>query len=317
MTFAVRHRKVLATLLVAGLMLLPALPASAEGAPFLWRVIGPKSVHYLAGSVHLLPRTEQDLPPALDAVYDQANGLVFESDLGGLKSADTQVQMLMEGRAGSGGLAAEVGPRLFAQTQSRLKDVGLPPTFCDALRAWFCGLMAEVAVWRKAGFDGATGIDEQLYDRAAEDGKHTRWFEQPKAHLALFTAMPPDIARDFLASSLDDQSMSADSPEALYRAWRNNDIAAIEKLIGEWRRRYPAVYERLLAARNRAWMPQLEQILGESQTQLIVVGAAHYVGPDGLVARLRAKGYSVTPVVNFVPLQTVRRDRAGQQLAQR
>jgi len=53
-----------------------------------------------------------------------------------------------------------------------------------------------------------------------------------------------------------------------------------------------AVYETLLVGRNRRWVPQIEDCLSQ-QKCFVVVGAAHLVGSDGLVAMLRAKGYTV------------------------
>jgi uncharacterized protein YbaP (TraB family) len=44
--------------------------------------------------------------------------------------------------------------------------------------------------------------------------------------------------------------------------------------------------------RNRAWMPGLRTVL-DSGWAVIVVGAGHLPGPDGLVAMLRRAGYSV------------------------
>lgn len=296
------NRKWVRVLAVAVSMVLPAGAAMASGAPFLWRVFGTRAPHFLAGSVHLAPDTDE-LPPALDDAYDQSSGIVFESDLAALQSKAAQQQLVLQGRAEAGGLAAEIGAKDFARVQTQLRKLKLPPNLCDQLHAWFCGLMAEVAVWKQLGFEGATGVDEQLYDNAQDDGKKIRWFEAPQVQLALFSGMPPAVSREFLNASLDENGDPSQSPEALYRAWRNNDTVTIEKAVSEMRRDYPQVYDRLLLSRNRNWMPQLERILAEGETQMIVVGAAHLVGPDGLVAQLKAKGYTVTPVFNVVPTQ--------------
>ena len=56
----------------------------------------------------------------------------------------------------------------------------------------------------------------------------------------------------------------------------------------------PVIYDRLLVARNRAWMPKIEALFSRPRHAFVVVGAAHLVGPDGLVAMLKAKGYQVT-----------------------
>ena len=41
-------------------------------------------------------------------------------------------------------------------------------------------------------------------------------------------------------------------------------------------------------------MPKIEALFSRPRHAFVVVGAAHLVGPDGLVAMLKAKGYTVT-----------------------
>jgi hypothetical protein len=55
-------------------------------------------------------------------------------------------------------------------------------------------------------------------------------------------------------------------------------------------RDFPSLGERLLDARNRNWVPKLEEYLRSGQTYFVVVGAAHLGGSDGLVTLLRARG---------------------------
>ena len=47
--------------------------------------------------------------------------------------------------------------------------------------------------------------------------------------------------------------------------------------------------------RNNAWLPKVEARLKESKADdtLVVVGTLHLLGEDGLVEKLRAKGYAV------------------------
>ena len=61
------------------------------------------------------------------------------------------------------------------------------------------------------------------------------------------------------------------------------------------REEFPAVYQRINVDRNDAWVPQLEAMLdpGETGNTLVVVGALHLVGEDGVVEKLQAKGYEV------------------------
>ncbi len=43
--------------------------------------------------------------------------------------------------------------------------------------------------------------------------------------------------------------------------------------------------------RNQAWLPQIEALFARRTSSMVVVGAAHLVGPDGLLKALASKGY--------------------------
>ena len=58
-----------------------------------------------------------------------------------------------------------------------------------------------------------------------------------------------------------------------------------------------ATMDRLMVdERNAAWMPKLRGYLDEGHA-VILVGAMHLPGPDGLISRLRSAGYTVTPIM--------------------
>src|SRR2546423_180705 len=109
----------LATLLIAG-------AAQAADAPFLWEVQGPKTRHYLMGSVHLLPQAAYPLPPALEAAFAAADTLVLESDLATLTDAQTQMHLLADGSAPDG-LKSQVGAALYQRVQAYAAAHDLPP----------------------------------------------------------------------------------------------------------------------------------------------------------------------------------------------
>jgi len=58
-------------------------------------------------------------------------------------------------------------------------------------------------------------------------------------------------------------------------------------------RDFPTMTERLSGQRNRNWIPKIESYLDSGQTYFVVVGAAHMVGPEGLLALLKARGYKI------------------------
>ena len=57
---------------------------------------------------------------------------------------------------------------------------------------------------------------------------------------------------------------------------------------------YPELYRTIVADRNGRWMQSLQAMLEDDRDYLIVVGALHLVGEDGLPEQLRNAGYEVT-----------------------
>ncbi len=283
----------LAVALAFSLTEMTTASAAPAAAPFLWRVQGSSTTHYLLGSMHLLPSSADSLPDALEQAYDDADGLVFETDIGALQSRDVQLQLLAAAHADHG-LERVIGIALYRRVQARAHQLQMPMSLCGHYRPWFCAISLDIYAFRKAGFSDEYGVDEHFYSEAVTDGKAVHWLESPTQHLALFTAMDTAQSLVFLRAALDQRNDKLDDPQMLYRAWRDDDTTRIAALDRQLRAQYPQIYQRLIAARNRAWMPQLRRLLDGDKPQMIVVGAAHLVGPDGLVQQLRAQGYQVT-----------------------
>lgn len=290
----------LARLLALALILVVApgyaAPSPASTAPFLWQVRGKSATHYLLGSVHLLPQDAEYLPEGIANAYDAVDGIVFESDIAALASPQSALALLSAAKAEKG-LRAEIDTPTYARLRERMTQLKMPRPLCEQYKAWFCALSLEIFEFQRAGFSGEYGLDRQVYDAGRADGKQLSWFETPDRHLALFADMSGSLSRQLLASVLDEDAVKGDDAKRIYRAWRDNDSATIEALVVQMKARYPEVYARLLQARNRAWLPKLKSLLQGEAPQMIVVGAAHWLGPDGLLAALKGEGYKPVPYI--------------------
>ena len=61
------------------------------------------------------------------------------------------------------------------------------------------------------------------------------------------------------------------------------------------RDRFKYMNDVLIATRNEEWMSNIIPMIHEDSS-LIAVGALHLIGPDGLIAKLRDRGYKVEPM---------------------
>lgn len=273
----------------------PAAPASP--APFLWQIEGPAARHHLLGAVHLLPPAARPLPPALDAAYAASRVVVVETDLEALATPAMQGRMLGAAREDRpGGLEGRIGKKLYRRLQDRAATLGMPTPVCVDLRAWFCALALQLHPLQQAGFSVDFGVDQHYFARAKEDGRSVVGLETAEFQLDLFAGMSEALSKQMLAATLDETAYESQSPAELLRVWRLGDVAALEQMVRDLRRRYPELYARILAERNRAWVAPLAERMRLGEPLLVVVGAAHLPGPDGLIALLKARGLEAKPV---------------------
>lgn len=279
----------------------PAPQAEAHAAPFLWEIPGPKARHFLLGSVHLLPPSAHPLPAALEQAYGATQAVMFEADLEDLAAPELQGRMLGAAREDRpGGLKARIGKTLYAKLQQRAGALGMPTPVCDQFRAWFCALALELYPLQQAQFTMEHGIDNYFFARAKDDGRPIEGLETAEFQVGLFATMPDALSKQLLAATLEETTYSAQAPQELYRIWRAGDVATLDRLMKDMRQRYPDLNQLLLVARNRAWLPRLTEAFKGDVPHLVVVGAAHLVGPDGLLALLKAQGLEPRPADSVI-----------------
>jgi hypothetical protein len=86
----------------------------------------------------------------------------------------------------------------------------------------------------------------------------------------------------------------------MVKAWHQGSLDGLEQLV-ETFKTYPLFYKKLLVQRNRNWVPQIASFLKEDNNVLIIVGAAHLAGEDGLIALLTKQGYHLERVSYAMP----------------
>jgi uncharacterized protein YbaP (TraB family) len=268
-------------------------PAPAEPS-FLWKVTGPAGSIYLAGSVHLLTRDYYPLSPAMEAAFDDSDLLVEEADLGELDAPAAQFELLTRGLL-PGGVSLEevVAPSTYTLITSRVAGLGMPIEPLMRFKPWMLALTLVQIEWQKAGFEASLGLDRHFYDRAQKDGKAVEALETLDYQISLFDDLTWEQQDRLLAESLENADAERANVRRLVDAWKAGDAAAVEHLLFDELQNDPELSRRLLADRNRNWLPKLDQLMTRRGRAFVVVGAAHLVGPDGLLALFEAMGYKL------------------------
>ena len=265
----------------------------AQTRAFAWKATRGAGVVYLVGSVHMLTTDFYPLAPSLDAAFKDSDLLVEEADLNEMLSPNTQFSMLSKGMLPAGQTIDKVVSPATLALINQHSGGALPLEALKQFKPWFLAMTLEALEWQSAGFDASLGLDKHFFDRAQTEGKSIQGLETTDFQISLFDGMTMDQQDRFLAETLKGVDKEKASVARLTGAWKAGDAATIERLVMADVKSDPVVYDRLLVSRNKTWLPKIEALLSRPRHAFVVVGAAHLVGPDGLVAMLKAKGYQL------------------------
>lgn len=274
-----------------------AIATPVAPLPLLWKVSDADNAVYLLGSFHLLKASDYPLSQDIEAALAAAANVVFEVTPEQLQDpANGQKFLDAAGYGDARTLSTVLPPELRGKLEALLVPHGGSVAELDAYEPWFVNLSLVLGLAQGLGFSPDQGLDQYLMKRAAAAGKVTGGLESLDVQLQALDGSPLPEQIQGLADFLDKpQEMPAMLGE-MHDAWRRGDGVQLEALTGaEMREKTPETYRRVIVDRNNAWTPQLRAMLDDAGTSdtLVVVGALHLLGADGVVEKLRAQGYTV------------------------
>src|SRR5262245_39341095 len=264
------------------------------GKHFLWTVRSDANVLYLAGSVHALGADAYPLPAVFEQAFAASGTLVEELDLADAASLSAAPLLLAKGLYGDGRtFESAVSKETATMVAQYFKQTGLPMEMIRPMKPWMIMLMLTAFELKKVGLDANLGLDKYFYDKAMAAKKPVIGLETAEFQIDRFDKMPDTVQEQMLRSTLTELDAQSNQLRSMIVAWQRGDTATLEKSVRSSFAGYPAAYTSLVAERNRNWIPQLQMCLSSSTPCFVVVGAAHMVGPDGLLALLQQRGYKV------------------------
>jgi uncharacterized protein YbaP (TraB family) len=210
-----------------------------------------------------------------------------------------QAALRTDGKQLDATLPPDTAKRLDAwvsQNADALQKAGIPAQALQLFEPWFVGLTVSIVEMSKQGLDPKLGLDQHFSEEAQAADKPTSGLETGDEQIAFLDGMGEAEQVQFLDETLQEAAGGSTDVQRLHAAWRAGDADALwSGMAVEMRDEYPALYQRINVARNDAWVPKLEQRLHDAHDadSLVVVGSLHLLGPDGVVEKLRAKGYKV------------------------
>ncbi len=278
-------------------LLLAGSPAFAaeNGHPLsMWQIDGASNSIYLLGSIHMLREKDHPIPSAIYDAYAQAEVLIMEIDMDDIdpiaeQALATDLGLIQDGRV----LSDLMGPGLYAEAESLAEMLQIPLKLLEKSEPWYAAINIEMMMLMRLGFNPMHGIEFHLSELAQRDHKEIFGLETTRQQLEFLDNLSLESQRDMLIQTLSDSKGLAEVMDDMIDAWRYGDIEFLEKSLLADLQEFEELHEAIVGNRNRNWVEKIQELLSEEDDYLIIVGALHLVGKEGVPHLLSQRGFDV------------------------
>lgn len=260
----------------------------------LWQIDGSNNSVYLLGSIHMLRKEDYPLPSTIYEVYEEAEVLVMELDMDDLDPVAEQalaidLGLIKDGRA----LRDLMGPKLYAEAEELAEALQIPLTILEKSEPWFAAINVEMMMLMRIGFDPMQGIEYHLSGLATGDNKEIHGLETTREQLEILDNLSAEAQREMLIQTLSDSMDIADAMDDMVNAWRYGDIEFLADSLLDDMRDFEELHYAIVVQRNKNWVVEIQELLEKDDDYLIIVGALHLVGEEGVPDLLSQNGHEV------------------------
>ena len=273
-----------------------AAAVRADGALHaLWELHGKHNTVYILGSIHVLRPSDYPLSPAVLDAYSRANSVFMEVNLSEIDPQQMQSELLASALLPAGkSLPAILGKQRYDRADALAREVGVELSAFDQFAPWFAAEAISQLQLMQLGFQPQSGVEMYFLERARSDGKSVAGLETVHDQIALFDAMSMDAQAEYLVSSLEQARDLPKEVDAMVHAWRQGDTLWFANQLKAELGRDPQLYQSVLVARNRKWVPKIEALLNDDKNYLVIVGTGHLVGQGSVIELLKKDGVGAT-----------------------
>ncbi|HEY8549644.1 MAG TPA: TraB/GumN family protein [Vicinamibacterales bacterium] len=288
-------------------------PAARPGAPLLWRIEG-RVPSYLFGTIHVPDERVLALPPAVEQALDHAKALYTEIPMDPATQVGVMGKVLLpDDKTLPDVIGPELAGRLSTAVGYALPEnapagtAGVLMSMLNRMKPWAVMSQLSLLEFLPDMMAGRKPLDAMLWQRAQQAGKQVGALETVDEQLAVFDRFSMAEQTRMLELTIAEiehahRTGGRSTTQQLIDTYLTGDLSALSKVMQE------------AMADDRELMSRFSTIAIDERNQLMAerirarraaepetvfffaVGAAHYAGPTGIVARLEKAGETVTRI---------------------
>ena len=266
---------------------------AATGRAFFWEATRGGRTHYLLGSFHLATKDMYPLPKPIEQAFARSRVVVAEARVDKVGPA-LQAQILRQGMyTPPDDLSKHLSKRTLKLALAAGDQAGVPAMALTRMKPWMVATMISLAAIKRLGFDEKRGIEMHFFGKLGS--RRVVELEGALAQIKMLSGFSAAQQEAFLLYTLQQVKTVKTEMGKMVRAWKSGNHRAMSRLLTKQLKRTPklrAIYKTLVTERNLTMTRKIDKLFrSEKGPCFVIVGAAHLVGPRGIIALLKKKGH--------------------------
>ncbi|MBC8052851.1 MAG: TraB/GumN family protein [Sphingobacteriaceae bacterium] len=261
-----------------------------------WEISGRglKEPSYLFGTYHLVGKNFLDTLPATMEYFKKATAVVGEVVM---ESEMAMVQKLMPMMLlKDNSLDKVLSANEYSEVDSFIKTkTSMDLSMLNGLKPAAVQIMLVALIAPKNVSPENPGLDTYFQTQATAAGKKVLGLETLEEQGLIMFNQPLPRQKELLLKTVRESNRMIQESEKLFEDYKRQDLKAIENAFLDSKDYTPEEMDVLLTKRNNNWIKIMPGMMAKGPV-FFAVGAGHLVGNKGLIALLKASGYTVKPL---------------------
>lgn len=270
-----------------------AKAANASNNALLWKITGNglSKPSYLFGTLHIICESDYVWTDAMQKALTASQKVALEMDTDdpSLEAEMASGLMLTNGKTLKDFYTEENYKKLNDYAEKNNIPLSMLQSFKPfALMSFLFSKVVSCSV--PSSYEG------NISNIAHKQNKEIVGLEAVKDQMAVVESMNEDSTAQSVLAMVENLDSFKEQYNQMLTLYKKQALPELYQLILE-SPDYKDDLNTLLFDRNAKWVPEIEA-LAKSQPTFIAVGAGHLWGEKGVIALLKKKGYSITPIIS-------------------
>ena len=250
--------KVIMKKLIITIIAIVLFPITLYAESSVWKLDSDSGSFYLAGSCHVLRKSDYPLPEEFESAYENVDQVIFETDIDGLMSPDNQLLLISKGMyTGDDTLEKKLSKKAYESLVAFCRDRSMSIELFQKFKPWMVTMTLLVLELEKNGITSADGLDMYFSNKAKKDGMQTGGLEDVYKHVELVSTLGEEFDETIIESFIQEVEKLQVIMEDLIKSWRAGDEAGLDKYISDnMRKESPKLYKKIIL-KCFIWQKQL------------------------------------------------------------